>query len=99
METCRLHWDLPGILQPADVPEQTDGVTDLDWAFTTNAFWGEEASGLWALTVEDCFGLDTGVWNDYSVLAKTGYLIEAVTTVPDPQPLYYSELVWQGLQL
>lgn len=62
----------------------TDSINDLDWTFTTNAFWGENPVGDWTLTVEDWFSFDTGIWDSFSVLAKTGNLF---TPVPEPSTI------------
>jgi len=65
----------------------SDNETELDWTFTSNAFWGEDPYGTWTLTVEDWFITDIGTWNDFSVLAKTGYLVESAP-VPEPATMF-----------
>lgn len=57
-----------------------DNVLDLDWTFSSNAFWGENPVGTWSLTLEDWFTKDTGVWNSFSATAITGSLI----AIPEP---------------
>ncbi len=54
-----------------------------DWTFVSNAFWGENPVGEWTLTIEDWFAQDTGTWNSYSVLAKTG----SIAIIPEPATL------------
>jgi subtilisin-like proprotein convertase family protein len=63
----------------------------LEWTFTSNAFWGEDPVGEWTLTVEDWYLTDLGTWNQFSVIARTGYLNPAV---PEPATML---LVGSGL--
>ncbi len=58
-----------------------DAFSDLDWSFTTNAFWGEDPLGTWSLTVEDWYIEDTGFWNSFSVQAHTGILVPEPTSL------------------
>jgi subtilisin-like proprotein convertase family protein len=44
----------------------------IDWTFVCNAFWGENPSGSWKLTVKDYFQGDTGTWNSYQFAARMG---------------------------
>ncbi len=58
-----------------------DSFNDIEWTFVTNAFWGEDPVGEWALAVEDFFLGDVGLWQSFAVTAKTGHL------VPEPATL------------
>lgn len=59
-----------------------DSFDVIDWTFVTNAFWGEQAAGEWALEIIDTYpGADDGVWHSYSALARMGEL------VPEPATL------------
>jgi hypothetical protein len=60
-----------------------DTVSNLDWTFLTNAFWGESPLGTWSLNLRDVYAVGTGTWNNYSILAKMGTLIP----VPEPASL------------
>ncbi|TWT43349.1 S8 family serine peptidase [Botrimarina hoheduenensis] len=60
-----------------------DPVDNLSWAFTSNAFWGENPVGAWTLSVEDWFTGDIGIWQSFSATAITGSLI----LVPEPATL------------
>ncbi|MBX3747502.1 MAG: S8 family serine peptidase [Verrucomicrobiae bacterium] len=44
----------------------------LDWWFVSNAFWGENPSGTWTLTVRDAFQGDTGTWNSFRARVRMG---------------------------
>lgn len=57
-----------------------DFEADLDWSFTTNAFWGESAAGQWTLSVTDQFEFDTGTWNSFGVSAYFG----EASFIPEP---------------
>lgn len=54
---------------------QDDG-NNIDWTFTSNAFWGENPHGVWVLTVRDVASGDTGTWNSFNVGARMGSLIQ-----------------------
>jgi subtilisin family serine protease len=57
---------------------------NLAWTFTTNAFWGESATGTWSLQVIDTYPeLDDGTWNSWSMTLRTGELV----AVPEPASL------------
>ena len=60
-----------------------DTVSNLDWTFLSNAFWGENPLGTWTLNLRDVYAGGTGSWNNFSVLAKMGTLIP----VPEPASL------------
>lgn len=52
----------------------------LNWTFTSNTFWGEEAAGEWSLVLEDWFRFDTGQWNAFAVTARKGELVPEPAT-------------------
>jgi subtilisin-like proprotein convertase family protein len=57
---------------------------NLAWTFTTNAFWGESATGTWSLQVIDTYPeLDDGTWNSWSMTLRIGELV----AVPEPASL------------
>jgi subtilisin family serine protease len=62
------------------ISNPADSFNRINWTLVTNAFWGENPFGPWTLTVSDRAMTDTGMWNNFSVLAKTGNLI----AVPEP---------------
>lgn len=55
--------------------------TNLNWTFTSNAFWGEIPAGIWTLKVMDTFAVDTGTLNSYAAEFRMGTLIQAQRTV------------------
>ena len=57
-----------------------DSADNINWSFTSNAFWGEQALGTWSLNVRDVFAADVGLWNSYSVSWRMGTL----TAIPEP---------------
>lgn len=62
----------------------SDSGNNIDWTFVSNAFWGEDALGTWALEVNDNAArniANTGTWNSYSIEWRTGSFI---TAVPEP---------------
>lgn len=59
----------------------SDSSADIDWTFTTNAFWGEQAEGNWTVTLSDNFSGDTGVWNTFDITWRMGGLLQVV---PEP---------------
>ncbi len=71
-----------------------DSFNNIDWTFTSNAYWGESAVGDWALYLVDTWqGADDGIWNSFSVTARTGSLIAV------PEPLTLAMLTMGGLAL
>ena len=58
-----------------------DSGVNLNWSFTTHAFWGEDPSGTWTLKVVDAFPTDTGTWNSFAATLNTGTLVPNSTTV------------------
>lgn len=49
-----------------------DTNADLNWTFTSNAFWGENPAGTWTIKVCDASEFDEGVWNSFSASLKMG---------------------------
>jgi subtilisin-like proprotein convertase family protein len=70
----------------------SDGGANINWTFTTNAFWGEQPDGTWQLDVRDVFSGDLGTWNSYSVEVRMGDLVP----VPEPAGLLLAAggLLW-----
>jgi alpha-tubulin suppressor-like RCC1 family protein/subtilisin-like proprotein convertase family protein len=60
----------------------SDGVDNINWTFTSNAFWGENPSGTWTLEVADAFVLDTGTWNSFAINLRQGALVPPFLTDP-----------------
>lgn len=48
---------------------------DINWTFSTNAFWGEIPAGTWSLNVRDVQPVDNATWISYSVQARMGQLV------------------------
>lgn len=47
-------------------------VTDFEWTFLTNSFWGEQKNGDWTLKMVDVAPDNTGTWLEYGVLFHLG---------------------------
>ncbi|HPX80414.1 MAG TPA: autotransporter domain-containing protein [Syntrophales bacterium] len=47
-------------------------VTDFDWTFLTNAFWGEKKNGTWTLKMVDVAAENTGTWLQYGLRFHLG---------------------------
>jgi len=47
-------------------------VTDFDWTFLTNAFWGEQKNGTWTLKMVDVAAQNTGTWLQYGLIFHMG---------------------------
>lgn len=62
----------------------SDGADNLNWTFTTNAFWGENPAGTWTLEIRDYFVGDTGTLASYNVTMRQGELV-ASTPVNNAQ--------------
>jgi len=60
--------------------ELYDSSSNLDWTFTSNAFWGESGVGTWSLNLRDRYSGDTGTWNSWSMTLRAGDLV----AVPEP---------------
>jgi len=58
-----------------------DSEANLDWTFTSLAFWGENPAGQWTLSLRDVFSADTGTWNTYSVNLRMGQPTPAQRTL------------------
>lgn len=58
----------------------TDTGDNIDWVFTTNAFWGEAALGTWQVNVRDVISNNTGTWDEYSISWHMG----TIYSVPEP---------------
>lgn len=52
-----------------------DFEANISWTFVSNAFWGENPSGVWTLKVCDAAELDEGDWNSFAVNVRMGRLI------------------------
>lgn len=50
----------------------SDSHENLQWTFTTNAFWGEIPTGTWKLEVHDFWTPDAGTLNSFTVTAHAG---------------------------
>lgn len=50
----------------------SDGGANIDWTFTSNAFWGENPAGTWTAKVVDAAGGDAGTWNSFAFTARMG---------------------------
>lgn len=75
------------------IRSNSDSGDNLDWTYTTNAFWGENPFGDWTLTVRDLVGTNVGFWNAFSVTARMGELVLATP----PQPTVIPEPVTAGM--
>ncbi len=58
----------------------TDTGDNIDWVFTTHAFWGEAALGTWQVNVRDVAANNTGTWDEYSINWHLG----TIYSVPEP---------------
>jgi subtilisin family serine protease len=62
-----------------------------DWTYLTNAFWGEDSSGTWTVTIRDLPWnnpnevADQVMWNSFGITANFGDLI----AVPEPSTLAF----------
>lgn len=54
---------------------ETSSVTDLNYTFLTNAFWGESGTGSWILNVADIVEGYTGTWLGYDVTFLMGQMV------------------------
>lgn len=55
--------------------KDTAAVTNYEWTFLTNAFWGETGIGLWTLTLADVAAGQTGTWSGYSARFLMGKIV------------------------
>lgn len=58
---------IPGVDQ-----QDNAAVTDFEWTFLTNAFWGEQKNGTWTLKMVDVAPDNTGLWLQYGVRFHLG---------------------------
>lgn len=54
----------------------SDFESDLDWTFTSNAFWGEIPAGTWTLRILDTQEGEEGTLESYQVVARMGEPID-----------------------
>ena len=52
--------------------QDNEAVTDFDWTFLTNAFWGEQKNGTWTLKMVDVAAENTGTWLQYGLRFHLG---------------------------
>jgi subtilisin-like proprotein convertase family protein len=62
------------------IRNSTDSSNNINWQFTSNAFWGEDPFGTWSLKLEDVAAGETGTWTNWSMQLRMGELIP----VPEP---------------
>ncbi len=60
------------------------GTVNLDWTYTSNAFWGEDPSGEWTVTLIDVPSPSGGShdsyampWHSFEIISRSGSLISA----------------------
>ncbi len=56
-------------------PNSSDGVPNIHWTFTSNAFWGEDPAGTWTLVAKDLALGDTGSLDDFTFTARMGQMV------------------------
>ncbi|HOT41133.1 MAG TPA: autotransporter domain-containing protein [Syntrophorhabdaceae bacterium] len=64
--------------------QDTASVTNFEWTFLTNAFWGESGLGTWSITMVDEITDNKGTWNSYNVTFLMGDIV-LVSDLPDTQ--------------
>jgi len=52
--------------------QDNEAVTEFDWTFLTNAFWGEQKNGTWTLKLVDVAANNTGTWLQYGLRFHLG---------------------------
>jgi len=57
-----------------------DSRANINWTFTSNAFWGENPAGTWTLEVTDAIAGNAGTWNSYAVTLRQGDIIPVNTS-------------------
>ena len=62
----------------------TASVTNFEWTFLSNAFWGESGLGAWTINMVDQIGNQAGVWNSYNVTFLMGDILLS-SDLPDTQ--------------
>jgi subtilisin-like proprotein convertase family protein len=55
---------------------------NLDWWFTSHAFWGENPAGTWKITLQDRFKGDTGTWRSFQARLRMGRLVPMASASP-----------------
>jgi kexin len=63
----------------------SDSGDNVDWTFTSNAFWGENPKGTWKLRVFDRGAGNAGTWDSYRLMTRGGI----------PLPAYDAKIVKQ----
>lgn len=59
----------------------TDAADNVNWSFSSNAFWGESPNGTWTLRVVDKFSDgDSGTWNSWALNLRMGELVSVPVT-------------------
>ena len=56
-----------------------DDGDNINWTFTSNAFWGETPAGQWTLKMADRGATDVGSWTNYSINARMGQLVRTIS--------------------
>ncbi len=74
-----------------------DGVDNINWTFTSNAFWGENPSGTWTLEVADAFLQDTGTWNSFAINLRQGALVPPFPSTMTPGSVVGGSLTNEAL--
>lgn len=59
----------------------SDNGVNMNWTFSSNAFWGENPAGTWTIRLTDRGAADVGTWNSYVATARMGTLVPAATTI------------------
>ena len=71
------HLTSPGGTTSRLMTAIVDSDDNLDWTFVSNAFWGENPSGTWTLTVADRASADVGTWDSFTATARMGQILPA----------------------
>ncbi len=53
----------------------SDGAGNINWNFTSNAFWGELPNGTWSLQIRDTFAGDTGSLVSWKLDVRMGTVV------------------------
>jgi len=69
-------------------------LVNLDWTFSSAAFWGEQMDGTWTIKVADGWIGDEGTWDSFTLTAYTYRMPE---TVPEPGGIGVLALAAAGL--
>ncbi len=56
-----------------------DDGDNVNWTFSSNAFWGELPNGLWTIQVRDQGATDVGTWTNYAFTARMGTLSRRIS--------------------